>query len=321
MYRNEASGAEVTASSCYSAERCGHQLTDGRFYFNVRGAMDWLVVGTQAVGATAVINVGTPKVIQAARIFNQNEYALPGGDPANREVAHVYLRGSASADGPWTDLVGLDGGAPLDETDGANSRDWSTNAGTFFHMNGGANAFQYYQVELVDFFQTASHYGLMEVQLFSLEAYDGTGGAYVDPSELANADLVDMDRVGASCRDAPATGPYVIDYGQGRMDVFCDMDKRGGGWTLLMKAQHGNTFGWSSAHWTSTTTLNEGDLTTDNADAKYEPFNSMPVTAFLAVWPDDNDCEWPVLLESFGLMIQRPHAHSHTVLTTLGVAC
>ena len=140
----------------------------------------------------------------------------------------------------------------------------------------------------------------MEVQLFSLEAYDGTGGAYVDPSELANADLVDMDRVGASCRDATATGPYVIDYGQGQINVYCDMDKRGGGWTLLMKAQHGNTFGWSSAHWTSTTTLNEGDLTTDNADAKYEPWNSMPVTAFLAVWPDDNDCERPVLLELFG---------------------
>jgi len=58
-----------------------------------------------------------------------------------------------------------------------------------------------------------------------------------------------------------------------------------------MKAAHGDTFGWSSNHWSATTTLNEGDLTTDNGNSKYEPFNSMPVTAFLAVWPDDNDWE------------------------------
>ena len=254
--------------------------------FNVNGAMDWLVTAENAPGATAIIDVGVAKNLQAARIFNQNEYAAPGGDPANREVAHVYLSGSATVDGPWTDLVGMDGGVPLDSTDGPNSREWSSNSGTFFHMNGGGNAYQFYKIELVDFFQTSAHYGLMEVQLFSLDAYDGTGGAYVDPSALANADLVNMDRVGASCRDATATGPYVIDYGQGSLDVFCDMDRAGGGWTLLMKAAHGGTFGWDSDHWRSTTLLNEGDITTNNGDAKYEPFNSMPVTAFLAVWPE-----------------------------------
>ena len=37
VYRNEAAGAEVTTSSCYSPSRCGAQLTDGGFYFNVSG--------------------------------------------------------------------------------------------------------------------------------------------------------------------------------------------------------------------------------------------------------------------------------------------
>jgi hypothetical protein len=206
-------------------------------------------------------------------------------------VAHVYVSGATSADGPWFDLVGMEGGAPLDSTDGVNSRDWASNAGTMFHINGGGNPYQFYQIQLVDFYQTTAHYGLMEVQLFTLDAYDGTGGAFVDPSALADADLINMDRVGASCQDAQETGPYEIDYGLGPISVYCDMEKHDGGWTLLMKAAHGDTFGWSSNHWSATTTLNEGDLTTDNGNSKYEPFNSMPVTAFLAVWPDDNDWE------------------------------
>lgn len=37
VYRNEAAGAEVTTSSCYAPDRCGAQLTDGGFYFNVSG--------------------------------------------------------------------------------------------------------------------------------------------------------------------------------------------------------------------------------------------------------------------------------------------
>jgi hypothetical protein len=44
-------------------------------------------------------------------------------------------------------------------------------------------------------------------------------------------------------------------------------------------------------HWTTATTLNEGSTSRDDADAKFEPFNSMLVHAFLAVWPDDGELE------------------------------
>jgi hypothetical protein len=48
-------------------------------------------------------------------------------------------------------------------------------------------------------------------------------------------------------------------------------------------------------HWTTATTLNEDSTSRAAAglvDAKFEPFNSMPVNAFLAVWPDDGDCSF-----------------------------
>ena len=48
-------------------------------------------------------------------------------------------------------------------------------------------------------------------------------------------------------------------------------------------------------HWTTATTLNEDSTSRAAAglvDAKFEPFNSMPVHAFLAIWQDDGDWTW-----------------------------
>jgi hypothetical protein len=59
----------------------------------------------------------------------------------------------------------------------------------------------------------------------------------------------------------------------------------GGGWMLIMKAAQGSTFNWNSTHWTTTSTLNPTDTTTTVADAKFDVFNSVPVTDVMAVWP------------------------------------
>jgi hypothetical protein len=59
----------------------------------------------------------------------------------------------------------------------------------------------------------------------------------------------------------------------------------GGGWMLIMKAAQGSTFNWGSTHWTTTSTLNPSDTTTTVADAKFDVFNSVPVTDVMAVWP------------------------------------
>ena len=53
----QAEGKTVTTSSCYSDARCGDNLVDGLFYFNVgEGAMDWLVTAP----VPAVQECGTP---------------------------------------------------------------------------------------------------------------------------------------------------------------------------------------------------------------------------------------------------------------------
>lgn len=70
-------------------------------------------------------------------------------------------------------------------------------------------------------------------------------------------------------RDAGApSGTYEIDPGTGVIDVFCDNEADGGGWTLLLKASgRASTFRYSSALWTDETLLNEtsNDLAPDEA--------------------------------------------------------
>lgn len=60
----------------------------------------------------------------------------------------------------------------------------------------------------------------------------------------------------------------------------------GGGWMMLMKGTTGSTFQYSSNYWTSKNTLNAGDLTRSDADAKYDTFNYSTVKDVLAIWPD-----------------------------------
>ena len=84
-------------------------------------------------------------------------------------------------------------------------------------------------------------------------------------------------------------GPFWLNVNGISTQTYCLMDSKwdGGGWMLMMKATRANTFTFSSPYWTNnTTTLNTTDLTRNDADAKYNAFNYMPVKDVMALWPD-----------------------------------
>jgi hypothetical protein len=62
-----------------------------------------------------------------------------------------------------------------------------------------------------------------------------------------------MVRSRRSCRDATVTGPFVVDGRDSTVEVWCDMDTDGGGWTLLGRSVEGGVipvadgFGWGFA--------------------------------------------------------------------------
>lgn len=72
--------------------------------------------------------------------------------------------------------------------------------------------------------------------------------------------------------------------------IYCLMDPKynGGGWMLLMKtASSGNTFAFSSPHWTQKTTLNDDNLNLECQDAKFDSFNSVLIKDVMAIFPKD----------------------------------
>eukprot|EP01051_Picozoa_sp_SAG22_P011788 SAG22_NODE_1165_length_5292_cov_9.601964_3_plen_482_part_00 len=111
----------------------------------------------------------------------------------------------------------------------------------------------------------------------------------------------------ASCREADAhhlaSGVHWIGLSpETAMQIFCLMetgdmerDASGGGWTLLMKAGQGDTFNYESSAWTDGSPAS--NINSDSRivhqdgslnmliDAKYNVFNWMPVTEFLAYFP------------------------------------
>ena len=60
--------------------------------------------------------------------------------------------------------------------------------------------------------------------------------------------------------------------------VVCDMTRDGGGWTLALKANGDATLAYTSALWTDMNLLNQNDLTTQPANAKYMSFLTIPVS-------------------------------------------
>jgi hypothetical protein len=102
---------------------------------------------------------------------------------------------------------------------------------------------------------------------------------------------------------SPPSGVYFLDTdGPGGPSppfrAYCDMDRDGGGWTLVMKLTTGtNTFNFASTYWTTTALFNENDLVPNTnpvgGEAKYEAFNQIEGTQLHLVWRDPADHVFP----------------------------
>jgi hypothetical protein len=81
-----------------------------------------------------------------------------------------------------------------------------------------------------------------------------------------------------------SNGVYIINNNP----TYCLMDTSldGGGWMLAMKATRGTTFNYNANYWTTSNTLNPTDTTRNNADAKFDIFNTFAGTQAMAIWPD-----------------------------------
>ena len=69
--------------------------------------------------------------------------------------------------------------------------------------------------------------------------------------------------------------------------TYCLMNDKydGGGWMMIMKANTGSTFTYYTNYWYISNTLNQSDLTRNNANAKYDAFNCIPIKDVMAIWP------------------------------------
>lgn len=81
--------------------------------------------------------------------------------------------------------------------------------------------------------------------------------------------------------------------------VYCDQTYSGGGWTMVLKATRGNTFSYGTNYWTTSNTLNDTDLTLNDADAKYRSFNEMNFKDLMARWPDINSGNYRWIQNNF----------------------
>ena len=108
---------------------------------------------------------------------------------------------------------------------------------------------------------------------------DGSTSAQAAPSATYIKNLTGTNTNGVYWIDLPTVGPT---------QTYCIMDSAvaGGGWMLALKATRATTFGYSSSHWTSVTTVNATDLTRNDADAKYNVMNYFQANDFMALWPD-----------------------------------
>merc|ERR1712196_333748 len=117
----------------------------------------------------------------------------------------------------------------------------------------------------------------METQIPLFEAFDTICLEEADIGFFLNA-IKHTTCCIASCAHqleqdpASESGVYTV-CGDPNYEAYCDMERHGGGWMLLMKAVPGNTFGWHAEHWTSPTTLNTDNPSPEfDGDAKYPSF-------------------------------------------------
>jgi hypothetical protein len=110
--------------------------------------------------------------------------------------------------------------------------------------------------------------------------FSGTGLDSAFPQESAK---IIKDLTGTN-----TDGVYYILVNGISTPIHCLMNDcyDGGGWMILMKGTRGTTFQYSANYWTRKNTLNAGDLTRSDADAKYDTFNYSTVKDVLAIFPD-----------------------------------
>jgi hypothetical protein len=108
----------------------------------------------------------------------------------------------------------------------------------------------------------------------------GTNSAYPQENAKIIKDLTNTN----------TDGVYYILCNGISTPTYCLMNDiyDGGGWMMLMKATPGSTFNSGSDYWSYVNTLNANDTTRNNADAKYNTFNYVPIKDLLAIWPDIN---------------------------------
>lgn len=82
-------------------------------------------------------------------------------------------------------------------------------------------------------------------------------------------------------------GTYFIMCNNVPTSIYCLMNNQynGGGWMLMIKSTTSTTFNYEANYWTTTNILNNTDLTRNNADAKYNSFNYVPIKDVMAIWP------------------------------------
>jgi hypothetical protein len=109
--------------------------------------------------------------------------------------------------------------------------------------------------------------------------FDGSSTVRAAPSAKYIKNLTGTNTDGVYWINLPIVGPT---------QLYCLMNSvvDGGGWMMMLKATQGNTFQYSSSHWTSVTTLNPSDNTRNNADAKFNTMNYFPAKDLLALFPD-----------------------------------
>jgi hypothetical protein len=129
--------------------------------------------------------------------------------------------------------------------------------------------------------------GLLSMNYLKINLFDGSSSSRAGTSAAAIKALTGTNTNGVYWINLPTLGPT---------QVYCIMDSAmsGGGWMMALKATRGTTFSYSASYWTTINNLNPTDLTTNDADAKYDTYNYFPATDWLAIFPYDTTNGSPV---------------------------
>ncbi|WEL23612.1 LamG-like jellyroll fold domain-containing protein [Candidatus Nanohalovita haloferacivicina] len=85
-----------------------------------------------------------------------------------------------------------------------------------------------------------------------------------------------------------ASGFYWIKPGDTKFEAYCDMDRRGGGWTMLMKIKgQSTTFQYDAAYWENNQSLNLGEVNPrENTNTKLPSYHLLNVTQIRGEFPE-----------------------------------